>query len=205
MHSNINTLEMKRVYISRVYISQLIRFARVSSHVADFNARNKSLTAKLLQQGYWYHKLRKTFSKFYRRHYELVSKFNVGLKPLLHQGLSEPEFYGDLVYKLKKKKKMKVGLIFSVQFRKIIVRYKRIRYNINIMRQSACLVFNPIMVNNFASLFNCTPMGQWWPRHKAIYFSWLGPELFCPLLGPPGFNCLGQRPDMVYLPPGGIF
>ena len=29
-----------------VYISQLIRFARVSSHVVDFNARNKSLTAK---------------------------------------------------------------------------------------------------------------------------------------------------------------
>ena len=84
-----------------VYISQLIRFPRVSSHVADFNARNKSLTAKLLQQGYRYHKLQKTFSKFYRRHYELVSKFNVGLKTLLHQGLSEPEFYGDLVYKFK--------------------------------------------------------------------------------------------------------
>ena len=49
-----------------VYISQLIRFARVSSHVADFNARNKSLTAKLHQQGYRYNKLRKTFSKFYR-------------------------------------------------------------------------------------------------------------------------------------------
>ena len=75
--------------------SKLIRFARVSSYVADFNARNKSLSAKLLQQGYRYHKLRKTFSKFYRRHYELVSKFNVGLKTLLHQGLSEPEFYGD--------------------------------------------------------------------------------------------------------------
>ena len=40
-----------------VYISQLIRFARVSSHVADFNARNKSLTAKLLKQSYRYHKL----------------------------------------------------------------------------------------------------------------------------------------------------
>ena len=40
-----------------VYISQLIRFARVSSHVVDFNGRNKSLTAKLLQQGYRYHKL----------------------------------------------------------------------------------------------------------------------------------------------------
>ena len=62
-----------------VYISQLIQFARVSSHVADFNARNKSLTAKLLQQGYLYHKLRKTLSKFYRRHFQLVSKFNVGL------------------------------------------------------------------------------------------------------------------------------
>ena len=78
-----------------VYIYQLIRFARVSCHVIDFNARNKSLTAKLLQQGYRYHKLRKTFSKFYRRHYEWVSKFSVGLKTLLHQGLSEPEFYGD--------------------------------------------------------------------------------------------------------------
>ena len=97
----------------------LIQFAVVSSHVADFNACNKSLTAKLLQQGYRYHKLRKTFSKFYCRHYELVSKFNVGLKKRLHQGLSEPEFYGDLVYKLKKI----VGRAdFSDQFRKIIVR-----------------------------------------------------------------------------------
>ena len=76
---------------------------------------------------------------------------------LLHQGLSEPEFYGDLVYKLKKI----VGRAdFSDQFRKIIVRYKRIGYNINIMRQSAYLVFNPITVNNFASLFNCTPVGR---------------------------------------------
>ena len=88
-----------------VYISQFIRFASVSSLVADFNARNKSLTARLLQQGYRYLKLRKTFSKFYRRHYTLVFKFNGGLKTLLHQGLSEPEFYGDLVYKFKKKKK----------------------------------------------------------------------------------------------------
>ena len=126
----------------------------MSSHVVDFNARNKSLTAKLLHR---YHKLRKIFPKFYCRHYELVSKFNVRLKTLLHQGLSEPEFYGDIVYKLKKN----VGISdFSAQFRKIIVRYKRIGYNINIMRQSACLVFNPITVNNFASLFHCTPVGR---------------------------------------------
>ena len=45
--------------------------------MADFNARNKRLIAKLLQQGYRYHKLRKSVSKFNRRHYELVFKFNV--------------------------------------------------------------------------------------------------------------------------------
>ena len=48
------------------YISQLIRFARASSCVADFNTHNKLLTQKVLKQGDWYHKLCKTFSKFYR-------------------------------------------------------------------------------------------------------------------------------------------
>ena len=44
-----------------VHISQLICFARASSHVAGFNTRNKLLTQKLLKQGYLYHKLRETF------------------------------------------------------------------------------------------------------------------------------------------------
>ena len=44
----------------------------------------------------------KHFSKFYRRYYELISKFQIGHKSLLSQGLSEPEFYGDFVYNLKK-------------------------------------------------------------------------------------------------------
>ena len=66
-----------------VYISQLFRFARVSSHVDDFNTRNKVLTAKLLRQGSRYNKLRKAFSYFYRRHFDIVSKYNVGLKTLL--------------------------------------------------------------------------------------------------------------------------
>ena len=69
--------------------------------LCGFNTRNKVLTAKLLRQGYRYHKRRKAFSKFYRRHFDLVSKYNVGLKTFL-QGLSEPEFYGDLVYKFRK-------------------------------------------------------------------------------------------------------
>ena len=67
-------------------------FARVSSHVDDFNTRNKVLTAKLLRQGYRYHKFRKAFSNFYQRHFDIVSEYNVGLKTLLLQGLSKPEF-----------------------------------------------------------------------------------------------------------------
>ena len=102
--------------------------------------------------GYRYHKLRKAFSKFFRRHYELISKFNVGLKSLLHQGLSEPEFYGDLEYKFKKIRGM---TDFSDQFRKkYMMRYKRIGYNLNVMRQSACLVIKPIKVDFYAALFN---------------------------------------------------
>ena len=113
-----------------VYISHLIRFARVCSHVDEFNTRNKCLTAKLLKQGYRYHKLRKAFSKFYHRHNELVSKFIIGLKSLLQQGLSEPEFYVDLVYKFKK---IRGTTDFSSQFHKVIMRYKRIGYSLNVM------------------------------------------------------------------------
>ena len=75
---------------------------------------------------------------------------------LLHESLSEPEFYGDLVYKFKKL----IGRNdFSFQFRKIITRYS-IGYNLNVMRQSACLVFNPIMVGHYAAFFNCTLVGR---------------------------------------------
>ena len=112
---------------------------------------------KLLKQGYRYHKLRKTFSKFYRQYYDLISKFQVGLKSLLHQGLSEPDFYGDLVYKLKK---IVGSNNFSAQFIKIISHYKKIGYNINVLQQTSCLVVNPIMVGNFAFLFKCTPVGR---------------------------------------------
>ena len=41
---------------------------------------------------------------------------------------------------------------FSDQFRKIIMRYRRIGYNLNVMRQSACLVINPIKVDGYALL-----------------------------------------------------
>ena len=50
---------------------------------------NLFLTAKLLKQGYIYHKIRKAFSKFYHRHSELIVKCNIGLKTLLQHGISE--------------------------------------------------------------------------------------------------------------------
>ena len=49
---------------------------------------------------------------------------------------------------------------FSFQFRKIITRYRRIGYNLNVMRQSVCLVFNTIMVVNYDAFFNCTQVGR---------------------------------------------
>ena len=136
-----------------VYASQLIHFARVSSHVDDLNTRKKVLTANLLRQGNRYHKLRTAFSKFCRRHFDLVSKCNVGLKTLLLQGLSEPKFYGDLVHQFRKI----IGKYdCPYHFKKIIVRYKKIGYNIDVLRQTTCLVVNIIKNNNFSYLFDYT-------------------------------------------------
>ena len=80
---------------SGVYISQLlvVRFARMCSNESDFNIRNKFLTAKLLKQGYRYHKGRRA---------ELIVKYNVGFKSLLQQGILEPVFYGYSVYNFKR-------------------------------------------------------------------------------------------------------
>ena len=62
-----------------------------------------------------------------------MSKYNVGLKTLLLQGLSEPEFYGDFVYKFRKI----IGKYDSpYHFKKIIVRYKKMGYNIDVLRQT---------------------------------------------------------------------
>ena len=88
-----------------VYISHLIRFAPVAIYFDDFNTRNKVLTAKLLKRGYRYHKL--------RRFFDIVSKYNFGLKTLLPQSLAEPEFYGDLVCKFDKNGKNEFSYHFK--------------------------------------------------------------------------------------------
>ena len=118
---------------------------------------NLFLTATLSKQGYRYHKIRKAFSKFYHRHSELIVKYNIGLKTLLQKGISEPMFYGDLVYKFKPI----VGKSnLSDQFKLIVKHYRRVGYNLDIMRQSACLVLNPITVYSYGFLFNYTLVAQ---------------------------------------------
>ena len=141
----------RRTHMWYTYLN--IGFAKASSNLNAFTYRNKALTTKFLRQGYRYFKLRKAFSKFYRRHSALVEIYSVSLKTLLQQGILEPEFYGDLVYRFRK---MVGQSNFSEQFRNLINRYKRIGYSLDIMRQTACLVVNPIIVDGFASLFNCT-------------------------------------------------
>ena len=128
----------------------------MSSHLTDVNSLNKSLTVELLQKGYRYHKLRIAFFNFYHRHFDFFSKNNSGLRSLLQQGLSEPDFYGDLVYKFRK---MYGKQNFRININNIM-RYKLIGCNIDVIRQSACLMVNPVTVNNFVVLFSCMPLGR---------------------------------------------
>ena len=121
----------------------------------------------------------------------MISKFQVGLKSLLRQGLSEPDFYGDVVYKLKK---IVGSNNFSAQFIKIISHYKKIGYNINVLQQTACLVVNPITVGNFTFLL----IARRWVRLQTLWWFWLkdlsidemvGAWCFGCLSGLPGFTC----------------
>ena len=140
-----------------VCISQLIRFAGVSGRVVDFGARGGGLAAELLRRGCRCRGLRGTFSEFYRRRCELVSGFSVGLGALLHRGLSGPGFCGDVVCGFKRI----VGRAgFSDRFGGVVVRYGRVGCGVDVVRQSACLVFGPVAVGGFASLFGCMPVGR---------------------------------------------
>ena len=66
-------------------------------------------------------------------------------------------FCGDLVYIFKRIVRKSN---FADQFRGIFKRYTGVGYNMDIMRQSACLVVNPIMVYSYGFLFDCATVGQ---------------------------------------------
>ena len=87
----------------------------------------------------------------------MISKYNVGLKTLLSEGLSEPEFCGGLVCGFERL----IGINdFSIRFGGIVARCGRVGCGLNVVRQSACLGFGPIMVGSCAAFFNCTPVGR---------------------------------------------
>ena len=83
----------------------------------------------------------------------------------MQQGICNPEFYEDLVNKFKK---IIGNPYFSNLLKRIVNCFKRAGYSLAIMRQTACLVFNPIMVEVFnpimvegyAALFSCTAVVQ---------------------------------------------
>ena len=67
----------------------------------------------------------------------MVSKFHGGLESVLYQGLFEPEFYDELVYRLKKI----LGTdYFSAQ---LISHYKKRGYDIYALQQTVCLRVGP--------------------------------------------------------------
>ena len=86
----------------------------------------------------------------------MIEKYHASLKKLLQQGISNPEFYGDLVYEVQKKT-LRTSLIFK---KKRVNSFKKVGYNLNIMQQIACLVFNPMMDESYDVLFCCTVEDQ---------------------------------------------
>ena len=54
------------------------------------------------------------------------------------------------------------------QFKKIIKRYKRVGYSMDIMQQSVCMAVNPKTVDSYGFLFNCTTVGHASDLMKAL-------------------------------------
>ena len=62
--------------------------------------------------------------------------------------------------KLHQRTETRVCIFPGPDFKNIVKRYIRVGYNLDIIRQSACLVLNPITVYSYGFLFNCTTVGQ---------------------------------------------
>ena len=75
----------------------------------------------------------------------------------MQQGICNPEFNGDLVYKFKK---IIGNPNFSDLFKRNVTRFKRAGYTLDIMLQTTCLVSNPIMVEGHSALFSFTAVIQ---------------------------------------------
>ena len=123
-----------------IFISQFIRFARCCTCDFDFFSLSLQITSNLLTQGNEYHKLRKTFGKFFRSISELVSKLGttcISFQEYVSTQITGPVIYGDLVYK-PKRVKGKANSISSGL--KIVKRLRCRRYDPSIIENSIGLV-----------------------------------------------------------------
>ena len=137
-----------------IFISQSVRFARCCTSVLDFHSKNLQITSKLLTQGYKYHKLRKTFGKFFRSYSELLSKVgDISFQKIVSKGISHPVFYGDLVYKLRR---VKDTPNFISLGSKIVKRLRRRQYDPLIIERTIGLVPCPSTALNRPFLECCT-------------------------------------------------
>ena len=165
-----------------IYISHLVRFARCCTSVLDFHSKNLQITSKLLTQGYRYHKLRKTFVKFFRSYSELLSKFgDISFQEYLSKGISHPVFYGDLAYKLRR---VKDTPNFISSGSKIVKRLRRRQYDPVIIERTIGLVLGPSTALYEPFLKHCTltnkSVGTIWRALSKPPQRRHGPDL-CPL------------------------
>ena len=111
------------------------------------------LTKKLLTQGYRYHKLVKTFRKFCYKNPDLINKYDISVKAMLKAGLSKPQFYGDLLYKIRK---IRNSSYFDQQFIKLIKNFKRKGYDVNLLKTTTDKILCKPTVDRFMFLFLVT-------------------------------------------------
>ena len=139
---------------TKMYILQLVRFARCCTSVLNFHSKNLQITSKLLTQGHRYLKLRKTFGKFFRSYSELLSKFgDISFQEYIFKGISNPVFYDDLVYKLRR---VKDTSNFISSGSKIVKRLRRRQYDPLIIETTIGLVLGPCTALSRFFLKHCT-------------------------------------------------
>ena len=137
-----------------IYISQLVRFAKCCTSVLDFHSKNLQISSKLLTQGYRYHKFWKTFGKFFRLYSELLSKFgDISFQEYVSKGISHPDFYGDLVYKLRR---VKDTPNFISSGSKIVKLLRRRQHDPLIIKRTIGLVLGPCTALYRPFLKHCT-------------------------------------------------
>ena len=124
-----------------IYISQLVRFVRCCTSVLDFHSKNFQITSNFLTEGIWFHKLRKTFGKFFRWYSKLLSKFgSISFQEYLSKGNLSP---GVLRWSSLQTKEGQRHTEFISSGSKIVKRLRRRQYDPLIIEMTIGLVVGP--------------------------------------------------------------